>query len=465
MRNFGNCNNHVRQNTNTREMKMQREKDAWENYMPDDILFRILEKAHERYETDARDYHLLNRMRLITKGVYWIITRSMMNAKKLPHEIFDLLESEKLQEIHPNLEVWQYCKRNVDCGLHLKNLKNYIYTSPIHFFNSTKIESITVKDNSLFLPQQMALFYNLDHSLKKLVFCPTLKLPTTSLKELTNLTSLRVNYNVPMNAFIQQFPSLLRLSIKSFGVGGAPTNDALRFSTNLTKLDMRGNETISDDAFLQFSHLQNLMVLYANAELTDDSIEKLTNLRHLILPPDSRVDISLSKLTNLTILTAPALISRITLIGLARSLTSLDLSQCYTEISHDTLSLFTSLKSLTVQNYWYDKSRSSGYFNSFPRLTNLTRLSLKENNCIKEEYITGLSNLTELDLRGNFIISDTTLLSLTNLRYVFLPKNMNLSFEQLMRMKNLIELTVPRDFDRINIPPHIYIREQEGYYY
>ena len=166
----------------------------------------------------------------------------------------------------------------------------------------------------------------------------------------------------------------------------------LEHATNLTQLDLTGNDIVNVSSLSGLTNLTDLN-LFNNDIVNVSSLSGLTNLTVLSLDNNKIVDVSsLSGLTNLT-----------------------------------DLNLFN--------NDIVNVSSLSG-------LTNLTVLSLDNNKIVDVSSLSGLTNLTDLNLVDNQISDVTPLAALVNLERLYLKRNPLTDTSPLASLTKLIDVDV-----------------------
>ena len=232
----------------------------------------------------------------------------------------------------------------------------------------------------------------------------------SSLSGLTNLTRLRLDYNLISDV------------------------SALSGMTNLETLDLRSN-TILDISAL--SGMTNLTWLWLKNNVISDvsALSGMTNLEVLVLRSNTILDISsLSGLTNLTWLRLDYnLISDVSALSGMTNLTRLWLDDnLISDVS--ALSGMTNLETLDLRsNTILDISALSG-------MTNLETLLLGTNTISNISHLSGLTNLTHLDLISNLISDISSLSSMTHLEWLYLWDNSISDVSSLSGLTNLTYL-------------------------
>ena len=93
-------------------------------------------------------------------------------------------------------------------------------------------------------------------------------------------------------------------------------------------------------------------------------------------------------------------------------------------------------------------------------MTGLTKLRLRGNREVRDEWITNLRGLTELDIVDTQI-TDSSLTLLSNLRHILLPVDLSsINIDQLSKLHRLTDITLNCFSDwglAKRFPPHIYV--------
>lgn len=223
----------------------------------------------------------------------------------------------------------------------------------------------------------------------------------------------------------------------------AMTDEHLPDLPNLTKLDLKGNQGISDEGvtqlgkltFLELGFHLNFMRGNTKSIMTDQSLSTLTSLTSLNLNYDKYItDKGISKLVNLVSLSLVENSVRITNEGIS-NLTNLQTLQIETNSSFD-LSKLSQLTSLSLSD--------NANVISFRYLVNLRKLRLRYNKIISDEQISALTNLEELDLSFNNKI--TSIKHFTKLKTLNLFCNDLISDHHISTLTNLEELDLSDNY-------------------
>ena len=173
----------------------------------------------------------------------------------------------------------------------------------------------------------------------------------------------------------------------------------LEYATNLTRLDLRGNEISNISALSGLTNLTSL-ILFGNQISDISALSGLTNLTFLRLDHNQISDISaLSGLTSLGYL--DLLVNQISDISALSGLTSLG----YLDLRGNEISNISALSGLTNLRQLYLGSNQISDISALSGLTNLTDLILYWNWVSDISALSGLS-LGRLYLRGNPLNED-----------------------------------------------------------
>lgn len=188
-------------------------------------------------------------------------------------------------------------------------------------------------------------------------------------------------------------------------------NDTLRNLTNLTHLDLRGNNTVTNQELICLPKLTSLRIFFS-PYINDEGLSLLTNLEYLNVRGSFTND-SLSRLVKLVSLDLSyGNINYDESIKNLKNLTHLGLCENVSKLSGETLKALTHLVSLNLH-----ASRSLTSFSMGHHLTNLTALDLRENRTIGTDTLKLLTNLTSLKIKGS-LIEEPAIRSLPNLIYL-----------------------------------------------
>ena len=206
--------------------------------------------------------------------------------------------------------------------------------------------------------------------------------------------------------------------------------------TSLTRLNLNGNQKISD--IKPIAQLPNLEQLFLyNNKITDITpLESLTKLKDLGLGKNEISNITpLQTLTNITWLSLCE--NKISDITLLSSFSNLETLYLYNnEITDITpLSSLINLKTLQIH------SNKISDIRTLAGLTNLTDLRLGQNNISDITSLQTLTNITYLALNENKISDITPLSSLTNLEKLYLYNNEITDISSLQTLTNLTVLS------------------------
>ena len=214
------------------------------------------------------------------------------------------------------------------------------------------------------------------------------------LKYMTNLTGLDLKGNRISN--LSALSSLINLTWLDWSCNYVSDLSSLSSLTNLISLDLTSNPIHDISALSYLTKLENLVL---NLHQLDDinPLSGLTNLTDLVVRHSAIVDISpLSNLTNLVSLNLE--INRIT-----------------------DISPLSNLSNLTHLNL--SSNRQLSDISALSGLTNLTKLSLADTQIIDISQLSGLTNLRGLFLSDNQITDTSALGELSNLRELWLDAN------------------------------------------
>ena len=432
--------------------------------IPDEVLVVVFHEAFRRFETHPMDYRLLNQMRTVSNGTNNVVEGLMRSAREIPYIIEALVEKPKhLWKKHPNLEIISHWHRFSEHLTGFKNLRFFTYTGgestdltkyPIH---TESIHTIVISNDSICRVPNLSVLVNMVKTITTLKLSYGTPIGKSVLKMFTNLTSLTMDYNDNCSDdVIQHLTGLISLSVK-----GTPplTNNAFIYASKLRDLDITSNSMVTDRALL---HLSGLVNLTTNSIITNDGLSRLTNLEKLSIPTYSTLNSALRLLTNLRTLQFFHDLSDADLSPLSDSLTSLDLSYVSSLVTNDSLTRLTNLKILTLQNHSF--VRPSGFITSegLSKMTGLTKLRLRGNREVRDEWITSLTNLTELDI-FNTGITDASLTRLSNLRHILLPIDISsIDIDELSKLHKLTDITLSSysDYGPKSFPPHIYVHQR-----
>lgn len=373
-------------------------------HVPEEIIVVFLEVAFPRYETNERDYFLLNRMRFISKTFGKMVDTRMSEAKRVPSLFERILGNDQIRLLHPNI------KQLTDCTKELKLCHECQPQHNIHIVGipyrdpASMTKALQCRDshcrNFISLADRSKLTFN---------YCGDLM--DEQFGQLPNLTSLMLNSNSPLLTPVAFLPLY-----------------------NLKELFISNNHSVTDD---YITHLTQLETLQVNKVITDVALKALTNLRSLIINSKSK-KISF----------------------LCESLTSLDLSRNNSMIDDTCLRKLTNLKSLSLQNHQHTPYNSLITKESISTLTTLTTLELCGNKAVRDDWIFTLTNLTELDICQTNITGNV-FSQLPLIKKLILPKRLtHITLEQLYSLKYLRDLKGSNYFGELHhkdLPPYIYL--------
>ena len=225
------------------------------------------------------------------------------------------------------------------------------------------------------------------------------------------------------------FPVLRQLCIDKFP---AVTPAVLLGMTNLMHLEIRDDARIRDDFIGLLTQLTSLD-LTGNNTITSGGLRPLTNLRRLCLDDQAGVtDFDGPRLRHLSLVDNRAFYGE-ALVRLT-GLHSLDLS-------HNRVFTDHAISSLTTLQILYLNSNRVISADGLRTLTGLTELNLTRDSVVTDDGLAPLTNLRSLNLSHNPMISDAGLATLVNLEHLTLRHN------DLITPDGLRPLTALRDLN------------------
>lgn len=216
---------------------------------------------------------------------------------------------------------------------------------------------------------------------------------------------------------ISRLTNLVSLSL-GFGCVG---DETLSLLTNLRKLELGGNQLVTDGSLKKMTQLRKLIIYESmttgskTGSITGSSVSLLTNLRQLFIGYcDNPIftDDCLGELTNLEKL-------------------NIFFNENFTDRS---ISKLTNLRELSFS------PRSNITETSVSLLTNLQNLSLSGNTSITPNVLSILTNIHTLDLEDNEIIDEDCLRHLPKLRKLTLFGNKKISKSFLLSLSESCEI-------------------------
>ena len=214
-----------------------------------------------------------------------------------------------------------------------------------------------------------------------------------------------------------EIESLSNLDAAHSGIGGLA---GLEFATNLTRLNLEGNNLSDISPVAGLTNLTSL-ILRDNNFSDISPVAGLTNLTWLELAVNNLSDISpVAGLTNLTLLDLGN--NNLSDTSSVASLTNLT----WLSLGNNNLSDFSPVAGLTNLTSLILRDNNLSDFSPVAGLTNLTALDLAGNNLSDVSPVAGLTNLTELDFGGNNLSDVSPVAGLINLTALNLAGN-NLS--------------------------------------
>ena len=269
---------------------------------------------------------------------------------------------------------------------------------------------------------------------------------TTDLSPLIHLTNLQVG-----NEDLKDINYLTNLKKLKLVLNSGLTNEGIRNLTNITSLRIEDNVRIWD--INHMTKLKKLLEIYKGC-LKDASIRHLTNLVELRIQNHNKKVKTISHLTRLQILHIAPTIDINQLLYL-KNLT--ELSFGYSELSYKVnLNALTNLRKLST-NYLsiFDNESISRLTNllflsiewghspidNFNTLCLLTKLELSYDSKIHNRSITNLTNLLQLSLcYGHSNLHDIN--KLTNITSLSLTNNRGLTNDGIKNLTNLLYLDI-----------------------
>ncbi|MCH9609519.1 MAG: hypothetical protein SP1CHLAM14_11070 [Chlamydiales bacterium] len=251
----------------------------------------------------------------------------------------------------------------------------------------------------------------------------------TSLRHLTNLTKLEVSGNelTILPDTIGQLTSLTELDVSSNQLAALP--DAIGQLTNLTKLHLDCNQLAPlPNVIGRLTNLTELHLVCNQLAALPDAIGQLTNLTKLHLGCNQLAPLPnvIGRLTNLTelevvynhLITLPDAIGRLT------NLTELHLGCNQLAALPDVIGRLTNLTELDVNN-----NQLAALPDAIGQLTNLTKLDVNNNQLAAlPDTIGELTNLTQLNVGYNQLAAlPSSIGNLSLLRELYLTGNPTLS--------------------------------------
>jgi len=227
---------------------------------------------------------------------------------------------------------------------------------------------------------------------------------------------------------------MLGLNSLTCTYSGITDLNGLEYATNLTGLDLRGNQ-ISDISAL--AGLTNLTWLNLEGNQISDisALAGLTNLTELMLSGNQISDISaIAGLTNLTELSLQS--NQISDISAVAGLTNLT----WLLLGDNRISDISAVASLTNLMWLWLQVNQISNISALGGLTNLTRLNLQSNQISNISALAGLTNLTDLELGVNQISNISALAGLTKLTLLDLCYNQISNISALIGLTNLTYL-------------------------
>lgn len=237
---------------------------------------------------------------------------------------------------------------------------------------------------------------------------------------INKVTELTIQHNCCIKENVEKFTNLRKLEIFDRVLIG---DNEIKHLTQLTSLDIYCNNTITIQSIRFLTNLVNLKV---NKFIRQENLAYLTRLHTLSLGHIHYGCITeIHHLPNLTSLSlvSDKLIQDSELIKLCSTLLFLNLSGNFS-ITNDGLSKMTALKTLILDQ------------NSNLKINN----EWNTNDDITDKGLSNLTNLTSLSLVDNEIITDVCLMKLTNLQWLNISYNKTITFVSISVLKSLKEL-------------------------
>jgi len=240
-------------------------------------------------------------------------------------------------------------------------------------------------------------------------------------KPFNNQLGEKIYFNNLIDIFILKIPSFI--------------DDDLITLKNLTHLDIRYNNIISDNSV---KNLYNLTHLSCNNKLTDNSIKNLTQLVYLDRSLNGLItEKVINNLTNLKTLKMSENMTCKYLTNL-QNLKTLYACENITDSGllnfPDLEELYFCIDNTKINNYFYNNYKFKISDISIKKLTKLKKLKLNKSN-ISDEGINLLTNLIDFDFQQNDLITNNGIKNLINM--INITCNGNITDEGLINMLTL----------------------------